>query len=54
MNASTKTYFANIEHDRADLRVPGAFSYGLLEVGTCESGARHKVDVLLGVKAHLL
>lgn len=39
---------------RADLRVPGAFRYGVLEVGTCESRARHKVDVLLGVEAHLL
>lgn len=38
----------------ADLRVPGAFRYGVLEVGTCESGARHEVDVLLGVEAHLL
>lgn len=38
----------------ADLRVPGALRYGVLEVGTCESRARHEVDVLLGVEAHLL
>lgn len=36
-----------------DLRVPGAFGYGLLEVGPCESRAGHEVDVLLGVEAHL-
>lgn len=36
-----------------DLRVPGAFGYRLLEVGTCESRARHEVDVLLRVEAHL-
>lgn len=46
-------------HDRkpfraCNLREPGAFSYGVFEVGTCESGARHKVDVLLGIEAHLL
>lgn len=39
---------------RTDLRVPGAFRYRVLEVGTCESRARHKVDVLLGVEAHFL
>lgn len=38
---------------RANLRVPGAFRYRVLEVGTCESGARHEVDVFLGVEAHL-
>lgn len=35
------------------LRVPGAFRHGVLEIGTCESRARHKVDVLFGVEAHL-
>ena len=38
---------------RANLRVPGAFRYRVLEVGTCESRARHEVDVFLGVEAHL-
>lgn len=39
---------------KADLRVPGALGDGLLEVGACEARARHEVDVLLGVEAHLL
>lgn len=36
------------------LRIPGAHVSGLLQVGSCQSGARHEVNVFLGIEAHLL
>lgn len=37
-----------------DLRIPGAKFSGLFQVGPCQSRTWHKMDVFLGVKAHLL